>query len=191
MMRRVPPQNFFAHDTAIIEPNATIGSGTSVWHHAHVRDGAEVGSSCVLGKGVFVDTGVAVGDRCKIQNNVSVYNGVTISDDVFVGPAVTFTNDLVPRAFADTWEITATSVGRGASIGANATIVCGSSLGEFCMVGAGSVVTRDVRPYSLVMGNPARFHAWVCRCGQVISREIDQPDELSCATCVEKQGALS
>ncbi|MFZ4811691.1 MAG: acyltransferase [Ilumatobacteraceae bacterium] len=153
------------HPTAVVESEATLGDGTSVWHHAHVRDGALVGASCTLGKNVFVDGGARVGDRVKIQNNVSVYTGVTLEDDVFVGPSAVFTNDLHPRAFATTWHVTATVVRRGASIGANATIVCGVEIGSFAMVAAGSVVTRDVEPHRLVMGNPARPRGWVCTCG--------------------------
>ncbi|HEY4610148.1 MAG TPA: acyltransferase, partial [Ilumatobacteraceae bacterium] len=121
------------HPTAIVEVGAEVGNGTSVWHHAHVRSGAHVGRDCVLGKNVYIDTNAVVGDRCKVQNNVSVYNGVTIGNDVFVGPAATFTNDLVPRAFNTDWQIVATRVDDGASIGANATVVCGVTLGQYSM----------------------------------------------------------
>jgi len=169
-----------AHESAVIEDGARIGDGTRVWHHAHIRSGAVIGVGCVLGKNVFVDTGAVIGDRCKIQNNVSVYNGVTMGSDVFVGPSAVFTNDLRPRASSQHWTITPTSVEDGASIGANATIVCGTAVGRSSMVAAGSVVTRDVAPHQLVAGNPARHLGWVCRCGQVISRETSAPTDLRC-----------
>ena len=169
-----------AHETAIIEEPATIGAGTRVWHHAHVRTGATIGSGCVIGKNAFVDAGAVVGDRCKIQNNVSVYNGVTLGSDVFVGPSAVFTNDLRPRAAAADWSITPTAVHDGASIGANATIVCGTVLGTSCMVAAGSVVTRDVAPHQVVAGNPARHHGWVCACGELISRDAERPEDPTC-----------
>lgn len=171
------------HQTAIVEDGATLGARTGVWHHAHIRDGAVVGADCVVGKNVYIDTQVRIGDRCKIQNNVSVYHGVEIGDDVFVGPSATFTNDLVPRAFNADWVITPTFVARGASIGANATIVCGTSLGEYSMVAAGATVTRDVAPHQLVAGTPARHLGWVCRCGVVISREARHTEHLVCANC--------
>jgi UDP-2-acetamido-3-amino-2,3-dideoxy-glucuronate N-acetyltransferase len=170
-----------AHESAVIEDDARIGRDTRVWHHAHVRSGAVIGAGCVLGKNVFVDSGVVIGDRCKIQNNVSVYNGVTLGSAVFVGPSAVFTNDLRPRASADSWTITPTNVEDGASIGANATIVCGTVIGRSSMVAAGSVVTRDVAPHQLVAGNPARPLGWVCRCGEVISREIAPPADLRCS----------
>ncbi len=174
---------FSAHSTAIIEAGAEIGSGTYVWHHSHVRAGATVGSECVLGKNVYVDEGARIGDRCKVQNNVSVYNGVELGDDVFVGPAATFTNDRVPRAFNQHWVVTATTVEDGASIGANATIVCGVTVGEFSMVAAGSTVTRSVEAYQLVGGSPARHMGWVCRCGEVLTREAGRPTDAQCAQC--------
>lgn len=170
---------YFAHSSAIVEPDATVGTGTKVWHHAHIRSGAVVGAGCTLGKNVFVDAGARVGDRCKIQNGVSVYRGVELADEVFVGPSVVFTNDLRPRAAATDWVVTPTLVRTGASIGGNATILCGVELGSYCMVGAGSVVTRSVRPHQLVAGNPARHHGWVCRCGAVVSRDASPPDTLS------------
>ena len=171
------------HPTAIVEDGAVIGPGTSVWHHAHVRSGATLGADCVLGKNVYVDIHAVVGDRCKLQNNVCVYDGVTIGDDVFVGPSATFTNDLVPRAFNVDWTITRTAVGSGSSIGANATIVCGTSLGDYCMVAAGATVTRDVADHQLVAGTPARHLGWVCRCGQVVSREVERPADPVCPVC--------
>ncbi len=176
-------QNVRIHHTAIVEDGASIGDGTSVWHHAHVRALAVVGAGCVLGKNVYVDDHVVIGCRCKLQNNVSVYNGVTIGDDVFVGPSATFTNDLVPRAFNAEWQITPTLVRDGASIGANATVVCGTTLGEYSMVAAGATVTHDVQPYQLVAGTPARHLGWVCRMGHVVSRDTDRPTDARCPQC--------
>ncbi len=171
------------HPSAFVDEGAEIGTGTRIWHHVHVRAGSRIGSGCVLGKNVYVDAGVVIGNRCKIQNNVNVYQGVSLADDVFVGPSATFTNDLTPRAYSEDWEIVPTDVGRGASIGAHATIVCGVTLGGHSMVAAGATVTRDVAPHQLVVGTPARPAGWVCRCGRVASREIAPPDSFDCPTC--------
>lgn len=186
-LARVLAIDVFVHETASVEEGSDIGDGTRIWHQAHVRSGASVGENSVIGKNVFVDAGARVGARCKVQNNVSVYSGVTIEDDVFVGPSATFTNDLVPRAFNGDWTRTDTLVRRGASIGANATIVCGVELGEYCMVAAGAVVTKDVEDHSLVVGNPARHRAWVCTCGTVVSRSEQRPVDLSCPECGAEQ----
>jgi UDP-2-acetamido-3-amino-2,3-dideoxy-glucuronate N-acetyltransferase len=174
----------FVHETAIVEDGASIGAGSKIWHHGHVRQGSRLGEDCVLGKNVFIDTQAIIGDRCKIQNNVSVFHGVTIGNDVFVGPSATFTNDLVPRAFNTEWEIGYTIVEDGVSIGASATIVCGTRLGEYSMVAAGATVVRDVEPFELVAGTPARHLGWVCRCGKVTSRAAERPAEKSCASCL-------
>lgn len=165
------------HPTAIVEDGARIGPGASVWHHAHVRAGAVIGAGSVIGKNCYIDADAVVGARCKVQNNVSVYSGVTLADDVFVGPSVVFTNDRFPRAFG-AWEIVPTVVGRGASIGANATLRCGIEIGELGLVAAGAVVTRDVRPNELVGGNPARTMGWVDVHGTVVSRDAERPDSL-------------
>lgn len=146
----------FIHPTANVSDKAVIGAGTKVWINVQIREQAQVGEGCILSKDVYIDHAVKIGARCKIQNSVSVYHGVEIGDDVFVGPNACFTNDKVPRAFNSDWQITPTRVENGASIGANATLVCGITIGEYAMVAAGSVVTRDVPPYTLVMGNPAR-----------------------------------
>jgi acetyltransferase-like isoleucine patch superfamily enzyme len=154
-----------------------------VWHHAHVRAGAHIGRDCSLGKNVFVDGGAIIGDRVRIQNNVSVYAGVTLEDDVMVGPSAVFTNDRFPRAHGFEWEITPTTVRRGAAIGANATIVCGVELGEWSMVGAGAVVTHDVDANAVVLGNPARRFGWSCWCGKVLSRDSERPAGQTCDRC--------
>lgn len=160
-MKNAPPagsqldESVMIHPTADVDPNAAVGAGTSIWNWTKVRESASVGQNCSIGQHSYVDTNVAIGDRCKIQNAVNMYDGLTVGSDVFIGPAVTFTNDLHPRALGD-WEITQTRVEDGASIGANATIVCGVTLGAGCMVGAGAVVVHDVAPGTLVVGNPAR-----------------------------------
>lgn len=164
------------HPSADVSASATIGDGTSIWNHAQVREHCVIGNNCILGKGVYVDSNVNIGSNCKIQNNVSIFHGVTIEDGVFVGPHVCFTNDMRPRAVnpdgslksAQDWVVTSTNVKKGASVGANATIVCGVTIGEWAMIGAGSVVTRDVPNYGLVVGNPARLIGRVCPCGERI-----------------------
>ena len=142
------------HVSAEIEPGATVGSGTRIWRSAHVRRGAIIGHDCNIGANVFVDVDVHIGDRVKVQNNVSIYEGVTLEDEAFVGPAAVFTNDLNPRATGP-WQLMPTHVRHGASVGANATVICGNELGEHCLVAAGAVVTRPVLRHQLVLGNPA------------------------------------
>lgn len=177
------------HETAIIDEGAILGAGTRVWHHCHIRGGAQVGENCSLGKNVYIDEGVRIGDRVKIQNNVSIYAGVTIQDDVFLGPSCVFTNDRQPRATADQWTPHETLVRRGASVGANATIVCGVTIGEWAMIGAGSVVIRDVAGHTLVVGNPARAIGHVCRCGAVLDHEADHQQAApgGCPACGRAQ----
>lgn len=154
------------HPTAVIDEGCTIGEGTRIWHFSHVMHGARVGKSCNIGQNVVISPGAIVGDRVKIQNNVSVYTGVTVEDDAFLGPSCVFTNVINPRSFISRKdEFRPTIVRRGASIGANATIVCGNVIGEYAMIGAGAVVTKDVPPYSLWVGNPARQAGWVSRAG--------------------------
>jgi UDP-2-acetamido-3-amino-2,3-dideoxy-glucuronate N-acetyltransferase len=186
-----PP--LYIHPTAEVSPDAQIGPGTRIWGQAHVREHAHIGETCNIGKGVYIDAHVQIGSNVKIQNYVSLFEGVTLEDGVFVGPHVCFTNDLLPRAItpdgklkiADDWVITPTLVKYGASVGAGSIIVCGITIGEFALVGAGSVVTRDVPPHTLVFGNPARQHGYVCRCARKISDVIEQNDLLigSCEQC--------
>jgi UDP-2-acetamido-3-amino-2,3-dideoxy-glucuronate N-acetyltransferase len=157
---------FFSHPTAIIDPGARIGEGTRIWHFCHVSAGAVLGDNCVLGQNVFVANGVTLGKGVKVQNNVSLYTGVLCEDDVFLGPSMVFTNVVNPRSFVERKsEFRKTLVRRGASIGANATIVCGVTLGQYCMVGAGAVVTKDVPDFALVAGVPAKQIGWVSRLG--------------------------
>lgn len=157
------------HPTAIAEDGAEIGSGTRVWHYAHIRAGASIGRNCVLGKDVYVAEQARIGDNVHVQNGVSIYNGVTLEDGVFVGPHVNFTNDRYPRANNASWELVPTRVCQGASIGAGATILCGVVVGRYAMVGAGSVVLYDVPEHTLVFGNPARLSGFVCYCGRPIA----------------------
>ncbi len=176
---------FWAHPTAVVDAPATVGDGTSIWHFSHVMTGARVGAGCTLGQNVFVSGGAVVGDRCKIQNNVSLYDGVTLADDVFVGPSAVFTNVTTPRAFVPRKHLyEPTRVQRGASIGANATILCGHTVGAYALVAAGAVVTRDVGAYALVGGVPARRVGWICRCGVTLPR--GRARMLICAACGER-----
>jgi acetyltransferase-like isoleucine patch superfamily enzyme len=179
----------YVHPSADVEDGATVGDGTRIWHRSHVRSGSTIGGSCNLGLAVYVDDGVRIGDRCKIANHVSVFRGVTIEDDVFVGPSVVFTNDRFPRADAGLWELVPTLVRRGASIGANATVVCGVVLGPWSMVGAGSVVTSDVPAYGLVVGVPARLRGWVCICGRPLGGLASTLPE-ACRVCGRRTSEL-
>lgn len=181
----MPQKDVFVHPTAEVSAKAKVGSGTKIWHQAQVREGAVIGGNCIIGKCVYIDFNVKIGSRVKIQNHVSIYHGVTIEDDVFVGPAVTFTNDLTPRAFRwDESMVVPTLVKKGASIGANSTIICGTKIGEYAMVGAGSVVTKDVPPHALVYGNPAKIRGFVCECGAKISAR--KKKEIKCKSCGKK-----
>ena len=155
----------FVHPTAEVDKSAVIGEGTKIWNQAQIRNDAVLGENCIISKNVYVDEHVRIGNRVKVQNNVNIYHGVTVEDDVFLGPSMTFTNDMYPRAFNTNWKISETIVKKGASIGANATIRCGITIGEYATVGSGSVVTKDVKSQALVVGNPARQIGWVCLCG--------------------------
>ena len=157
---------FYKHDSAIVDDGAIIGEGTKVWHFTHVSSGARIGAGCSLGQNVFVAPTAVVGDRVRVQNNVSIYDGVVLEDDVFVGPSAVFTNVINPRSeVSRKHEYMETRVGVGATIGANATIVCGSTLARYAFVGAGAVVTSNVKAYALVVGVPAKQIGWMCRCG--------------------------
>jgi len=166
-------RDLFVHESAYIDRDVEIGTGSKVWHFSHIMQGARVGERCTIGQNVLIGPSVVVGSNVKIQNNVSVYGGVLLEDDVFCGPSCVFTNVDRPRSEFPTEaaEYQKTYVGRGASIGANATIVCGHTLGEYSFVGAGSVVTRDVPAYAIAYGNPARVHGWICRCGMKLCFE--------------------
>lgn len=181
------------HPTAEVSPRATIGQGTQIWHHVQIREDAQIGEECILSKGVYIDAGVVIGNRVKIQNYVSVYHGVSIEDGVFIGPHVCFTNDLLPRSIspdgrlktATDWELSRTLVRRGAAIGANSTIRCGITIGEWALIGAGSMVTRSVPNHGLVFGNPAILQGFVCPCGGrlVIKGKSNEFFQAACQIC--------
>jgi UDP-2-acetamido-3-amino-2,3-dideoxy-glucuronate N-acetyltransferase len=170
----------FIHQSAFVDDGAKIGDDTKVWHFCHVLGGATIGSRCSLGQNVVVMNGVRIGNNVKIQNNVSVYEGVELEDDVFCGPSMVFTNVNNPRSHVSRKnEYVKTLVRRGATIGANATIVCGATLGEYCFIGAGTVVTGDVAPYALVVGVPGKRIGWMCQCGE----RLPDSGNGKCARC--------
>jgi len=182
------------HPTADVSKNAIIGDETSVWHQAQIRESVSIGKNCIIGKGVYVDFEVIIGNNVKIQNYVSVFHGVTLEDGVFVGPHVCFTNDMFPRAVnpdgslksGDDWELSKTLIREGAGLGANSTIRCGVTVGKWAVIGAGSVVTRDVPDYGLVWGNPARLHGFVSPSGNKLI-EKSKTDEIVIAIDTESQ----
>ncbi len=160
------------HATAEVSPQATIGDDTAIWHWVQVREGAKIGARCILGKDVYVDKDVIVGDQCKIENFATLYYGLRVGDHVFIGPHACFTNDTYPRARSSDWQVVPTVVEDGASIGANATILCGVTIGRSAMVAAGAVVTKSVPPHALVAGVPAKRIGWVCDCGRPLDRAM-------------------
>ncbi|HEX9930275.1 MAG TPA: DapH/DapD/GlmU-related protein [Pyrinomonadaceae bacterium] len=174
-------KKYFAHETAVIDEGAEIGAGTKIWHFSHVMPGSRIGENCNLGQNVVVSPGVVLGKNCKVQNNVSIYTGVVCEEDVFLGPSMVFTNVINPRSAVNRRDqYLETRVGRGASIGANATIVCGNDIGEFAFIGAGAVVTKFVPPYALVVGNPSRHIGWMSEYGHRLKF-----DENGVAVCPE------
>jgi acetyltransferase-like isoleucine patch superfamily enzyme len=186
-------KNVRIHPSADVSPEAQIGAGTAIWNQVQIREGSKIGTNCILSKGVYVDTGVMIGNNVKIQNYVSIYHGVTLEDGVMCGPHCVFTNDRLPRAITpdgslkggQDWGITTTLVRWGAGIGANATIVCGITIGQWALIGAGAVVTRDVPDYGLVFGNPARLRGFVCPCGtRLVEGRVEETEVIgSCPTC--------
>ena len=171
--------NYQAHETAVIDEGASIGAGTKIWHFSHIMPGAVLGERCNIGQNVVVSPGVVLGANVKVQNNVSIYEGVTCDDDVFLGPSCVFTNVTNPRSAVNRrGQYARTHVGRGASIGANATIVCGHDIGPYAFIGAGAVVTKNVPAFALVVGNPARQMGWMSACGHRL--EFDQNGQATC-----------
>lgn len=177
--------DYFLHPSSVVDEGAVIGNGTKIWHYSHVMTAVEIGENCNLGQNVFVASKVSIGKNVKIQNNVSIYTGVILEDDVFLGPSMVFTNVINPRSHVNRRDqYQQTLVRKGATIGANATVVCGIELGEYAFIGAGAVVTRDVPAYGLVYGNPGRLRGWMCRCGERLNFDGgQQPDRAVCESC--------
>jgi UDP-2-acetamido-3-amino-2,3-dideoxy-glucuronate N-acetyltransferase len=180
--------DYFVHESSYVDEGVEIGAGTKIWHFCHVMTNARIGERCNIGQNVLVSSGVTLGNNVKIQNNVSLYTGVYVEDDAFLGPSMVFTNVINPRSHVNRKdEYKTTLVRKGASIGANATIVCGVTLGKYCFVGAGAVVTRDVPDYALVYGSPARLHGWMCQCGEQLQFENDRAVCRKCGDAYRKQ----
>lgn len=178
------PTNVFIHESSYVDEGAVLGEGTRVWHFSHIMAGAILGRGCNLGQNVFVAGGVRIGDNAKIQNNVSIYDGVVLGDDVFCGPSMVFTNVMNPRAHLSRRdEYRETRVGRGATFGANSTVVCGYEIGEYAFIAAGAVVTSDVAAYALMAGVPARRIGWMCACGVKLPTGDADTREAACASC--------
>ncbi|MCL2356146.1 MAG: N-acetyltransferase [Defluviitaleaceae bacterium] len=170
---------FFVHESSYVDDNVVIGDGSKIWHFCHVQSGAVIGKNCILGQNVYVGSNVVIGDGCKIQNNVSIYSGVVLENYVFCGPSCVFTNDLTPRSRypKGSENFIRTLVKQGATIGANATVICGNTVGGHSLIGAGGLVSRDVSDYALMLGVPARQVGWVCGCGEVLS------EKFHCSAC--------
>jgi UDP-2-acetamido-3-amino-2,3-dideoxy-glucuronate N-acetyltransferase len=176
---------YFAHESAYVDDGCVVGEGTKIWHFSHIMTGARIGARCNIGQNVVVSPRVVIGDNVKVQNNVSIYTGVVLDDDVFCGPSMVFTNVVNPRSHVSRKdEFRETRVGRGATLGANSTVVCGHTIGRYAFVGAGAVITRDVPDYALVVGNPGRINGWMCECGvKLAAGASPNPAGLSCKAC--------
>ena len=176
--------DYFVHESSYVDEGALIGSGTKIWHFCHIMPGAHIGRRCSIGQNVNIGSRAVLGDGCKVQNNVSIYDDVILEDEVFCGPSMVFTNVVNPRSFVERkHEYRKTLIKKGATIGANATVVCGNTIGRYALVGAGAVITRDVPDYALVFGSPARIKGWVCRCG--VKLDFNN-DTAVCADCGAK-----
>ncbi len=185
----------FIHDTAEVSPKVKIGKNTKIWHYTLIRENVRIGKNCIFGKGVYVDQGVQIGSNVKIQNNSNIYQGVTIENNVFIGPAVTLTNDKFPRSTTPEgilktekeWLISKSVVKKGASIGAGSIILPGVSIGDFALIGAGSIVTKSLPAHALALGNPARIIGFVCKCSQILTKIPIKPKILKCKDCLAKK----
>ncbi|HJQ26515.1 MAG TPA: acyltransferase [Blastocatellia bacterium] len=191
-------KDYFVHESSYVDEPCEIGEGTKIWHFSHVMSNSRIGRRCNIGQNVVISPQVTIGDNVKIQNNVSVYTGVILEDDVFCGPSMVFTNVVNPRSHVSRKdEYRTTLVKRGASIGANATVVCGHTVGRYAFVGAGAVVTRDVPDFALIVGNPGRLSGWMCRCGikLPLARDAQKEETATCEACgtayVKRGGAVS
>ena len=177
-------KEYFVHPTSVVDEPVEIGEGTKIWHFSHIMSGAKIGRNCIIGQNVFIGSGAILGNNIKIQNNVSIYDGVVLEDDVFCGPSMVFTNVFNPRSFISRKkEFRKTVVGKGATIGANTTIICGNKIGQYAFIGASSVVTKDIPDYALVYGNPGRVKGWVCQCAEEI---IFRSGRAKCQACGKK-----
>ena len=172
---------FFVHPTAVVDKNVELGEGTKIWHFSHILSGSKIGATCNIGQNVVIGPDVTIGNKCKVQNNVSIYKGVTLEDGVFCGPSMVFTNIYNPRAeIGKMDQVRPTLVKKGATLGANSTIVCGHTIGSYAFIGAGAVVTKDVQDHALMVGNPARQTGWMCECGEKLT------GKLQCPSCGKK-----
>ena len=180
--------DYFVHESSYVDEGAQIGAGSKIWHFCHVMGNTKIGERCNIGQNVFVAADVTIGNNVKIQNNVSLYTGVVVEDDVFLGPSMVLTNVINPRSHVSRKdEYKSTLIKRGASVGANATIVCGVTLGRYCFIGAGSVITRNIPDYALVYGNPGRVQGWMCQCGVRLEFEsLDGQEQAICPECGER-----
>lgn len=181
----MPEKDYFVHESSYIDQPCQIGTGTKIWHFSHIMSGARIGENCNIGQNVVISPDVILGNGVKIQNNVSVYTGVICEDDVFLGPSCVFTNIINPRSFIERkTEYKTTLIKKGATIGANATIICGNTIGRYALIGAGAVVTKDVPDHALITGNPGKIIGYVCRCGQTLS--FNRAGQSQCPACAER-----
>ena len=178
---------YYKHKSSFIDKNVTIGVGTKIWHFSHILPNTSIGKNCTIGQNVLIGPNVKIGNKCKIQNNISIYQGVELEDGVFCGPSMVFTNIKNPRTFIERKkEFNKTLVKKGASIGANATILCGNIIGKYALIAAGSIITKNVPNYSLFIGTPAKHSGWVCKCGKVLTKILRPKNTIQCKECKKK-----